>query len=111
VASGCSWAAWASLKSLKRRDGTELERDESDPGNPTVNFHGEKRINTTHVSATDPEARLLRKGKRKEALLYHSGHVLMENRHGLCLDVRVDAADGKAEAAAVRESESPVSPQ
>ena len=89
--------SWASLKSLTRRDGTAPERDDSDPGNPTINFHGEKRSNATHVSATDPEARLMRKGKGKEALLYHSGHLLMENRHGLCLDVRVDAADGKAE--------------
>lgn len=95
--------SWASLKSLKRRDGTEPERDDSDPGNPTVNFHGEKRTNATHVSGTDPQARLLRKGKGKEALLYHSGHVLMENRHGLCLDVRVDAADGKAERRSAKE--------
>ena len=57
------------LRAIKRRDGTEPERDESDPGNPTVNFHGEQRTNATHVSATDPEARLLRKGKGKEALL------------------------------------------
>ena len=61
--------SWASLKSLTRRDGTPLDRDDSDRGNPTVNFHGEKRANATHVSATDPEARLLRKGKGKEALL------------------------------------------
>jgi hypothetical protein len=46
---------------------------------------------------------LLRKGKGKEALLYHSGHVLMENRSGLCLDVRVDAADGKAERRSAKE--------
>ena len=89
--------SWASLKSLTRRDGTGPQRDDSDPGNPTVNFRGEKRSNATHVSATDREARLMRKGKGKEALLYHSGHILMENRHGLCLDVRMDAADGKAE--------------
>ena len=89
--------SWASLKSLTRRDGTSQPREDSEPGNPTVDFHGEKRSNATHVSATDPEARLKRKGKGKEALLYHSGHILMENRHGLCLDVRVDAADGKAE--------------
>lgn len=95
--------SWASLKSLTRRDGTGPERDDSDPGNPTVNFHGEKRSNATHFSATDREARLMRKGKGKEALLYHSGHVLMENRHGLCLDVRVDAADGKAERRCAKE--------
>ena len=89
--------SWASLKSLRRRDGTGGEQDDSDRGNRTVNFHGEKRTNATHVSTTDPQARLMRKGRGKEALLYHSGHVLMENRHGLCVDMRVDAADGKAE--------------
>lgn len=89
--------SWASLKSLKHRDRTEPEKENSDPGNRTVNFHGEKRSNKTHVSATDPEARLMRKGKGREAHLYHSGHILMENRHGLCLDLRVDTADGKAE--------------
>lgn len=89
--------SWASLKSLKRRDGSDSGEGDSDRGNPTVNFRGEKRSNRTHVSASDPQARLMRKGNGKEALLYHSGHVLMENRHGLCLDVRVDAADGRAE--------------
>jgi transposase len=94
--------SWASLKSMKRRDGADShgndsDRDDSDRGNPDVNWRGEKRSNETHVSASDPEALLARKGKGKEALLCHSGHVLMENRHGLCLDVRVDAADGTAE--------------
>jgi len=94
--------SWASLKSLQPRDGSERKVEDDDPGNPTVNFHGEKRTNATHVSATDPEALLARKGKGKEAHLCHSGHVLMENRHGLCLDIEVDVADGQAERRAAR---------
>jgi transposase len=94
--------SWASLKSLKPKNGPEPRRTEGDPGNPTVDFHGEKRSNATHQSATDPEARLMRKGKGKEAHLCHSGHVLMENRHGLCMDVRVDRADGYAERRSAR---------
>ena len=96
--------SWASLKSLKRRDGApEPEKKDDDPGNPTVDFHGQKRTNETHVSSTDPEARLARHAKGKEAKLCHSGHVLMENRNGLIMDVRVDAADGHAERRAAKE--------
>jgi hypothetical protein len=71
--------------------------DDDDPGNPTVNFRGEKRRNATHRSIVDGEARLARKGSGKPALLSHSGHVLMENRHGLCLNVAVGEANGRAE--------------
>jgi len=94
--------SWASLKSLKPKNGPEPKRTDDDPGNPTVDFRAEKRSNATHRSATDPEARLARKGKGKEAHLCHSGHVLMENRHGLCMDVRVDRADGYAERRSAR---------
>ena len=89
--------SWASLKSLEPRDGSGGKVDDDDRGNPTVDFHKEKRRNETHGSRTDPEARLARKGKGKEAHLCHSGHLLMENRNGLCLDVQTDAADGQAE--------------
>ena len=68
-----------------------------DPGNPTVNFHGEKRSNDTHESTTDPDAMLARKGSGKEAKLSYSGHVLMENRNGLVTDVEVLPAMGTAE--------------
>jgi transposase len=93
--------SFASMKSLRPkasqdqrvRDGSE----DNDPGNPTVNFHGERRSNATHQSIVDPEARLARKGKGKPALLSHSGHVLMENRNGLCLNIAVDEANGTAE--------------
>jgi len=68
-----------------------------DPGNPDVNFHGERRSNATHRSTTDPEARLYKKGKGKEARLSFMGHVLMENRHGLIVDCCVTLATGTAE--------------
>lgn len=73
--------AWASLKSFKCRDAPPPAPD--DPGNPTVNFRGERRSNTTHTSTTDPHALLYRKGDRGEAKLCYQGHVLMENRQGL----------------------------
>lgn len=90
--------AWASLKSFKPTgSGPAASGPPDDPGNPTVDFHGERRTNATHQSTTDPEARLARKGQGKEARLCFSGHVLMENRHGLCVDLRVDPATGTAE--------------
>ena len=57
--------AAASLKSFKRRDGDPQVTTDDDPGNPSVDFHGERRRNATHASITDPEARLMRKGKGK----------------------------------------------
>lgn len=93
--------AWASLKSVRPRAETE-RRPPDDPGNPTVNFHGEKRTNATHASTTDPEAQLARKGDGKEAKLCFSAHVVMENRAGLCVDVRVgDANPGTERTAAM----------
>ena len=88
--------AWASLKSFKKKDSGE-EPPVDDPGNPTVNFHGEERKNETHVSTTDPDALLARKGNGKEAKLSYSGHVLMENRNGMVTDVEVLQANGTAE--------------
>jgi transposase len=87
--------AWAGVKSFQRKDTAREPPD--DPSNPTVNFHGEKRSNATHVSTTDPEARLARKGKAHEAKLCYQGHVLMENRHGLAVDARLTPATGYAE--------------
>jgi len=92
--------AAASLKSFKAKD----EQDEppaDDPGNPTVNFHGQKRSNQTHQSASDPEARLCRKGKGKEAKLGYAGHLLMENRNGLAVSACVTPATGAAFAEAI----------
>ena len=73
--------AWASLKSFKKV-GADDPPPSDDPGNPTVDFHGETRTNATHASTTDPDAMLARKGAGKEAKLSYSGHVLMENRNG-----------------------------
>jgi transposase len=88
--------AWASLKSFKKVDAEDAAPPD-DPGNPTVNFHGETRTNATHASTTDPDAQLARKGSGKEAKLSYSGHVLMENRHGLAVDVALLPATGTAE--------------
>ena len=77
---GTQLEAWASLKSFRCVDAAESDPPE-DPGNPTVNFHGERRRNDTHQSTTDPEAMLHRKGKGKEAKLAYLGHVLLDNRH------------------------------
>jgi transposase len=89
--------AWASLKSFRRTEEKPDEREPpDDPGNPTVNFHGEKRSNLTHSSTTDPESRLARK-KGKESKLSYSAHALMENRNGLLVDFRIEPADGFAE--------------
>jgi transposase len=88
--------AWASLKSFRRKDGSDNQPPD-DPGNPTVNFHGEKRSNETHESSTDPESRLARKGNGKEAKLSYAAHALMENRNGLVVDLRISEANGRAE--------------
>ncbi len=91
-------AAHASLKSFKPKASPQgPPAPPEDPGNPSVDFHGEKRANATHQSTTDPEARLARKGRGKEAKLSFSGHVLMENRHGLCVELRLAPATGTAE--------------
>src|SRR5208282_3726569 len=88
--------AWASHKSFKRKDGSDRQTPD-DPGNPTVDFHGEQRSNATHQSTTDPEARLARKGPGKEAKLSYAGHVLMENRNGIAVNCCVTQATGRAE--------------
>ena len=88
--------AWASLKSFQRKDAPGGPPPD-DPGNPTVDFHGERRSNRTHASTTDPDARLYRKGNGQEAKLYHQGHVLMENRHGLVVDGAVTPPAGTTE--------------
>jgi transposase len=88
--------AWASLKSFQRKDAPPAEPPD-DPGNPTVNFHGETRKNDTHASTTDSDAQLSRKGKGKEAKLAYLGHVLLDNRHGLVANVCATAATGTAE--------------
>lgn len=87
--------AWASLKSVQPRD------DNGGPPttgkNPDVDFRGQQRRNETHASTTDPDARLARKGNGQETKLAYAGHVLMENRHGLIVDIVLTQADGHAE--------------
>lgn len=80
--------AWASLKSFAPKAQPE-RKDDGDRGNPTVDFKGEKRSNATHQSTTDGESRLYKKGPGKEAKLCFGAHALMENRHGLCVNLTV----------------------
>jgi transposase len=87
--------AWASLKSFQGKD--QKNTPPEDPGNPTVNFHGEKRSNETHGSTTDPDALLARKGSGKEAKLSYNGNLLTENRNGFIIRTEVFQANGTAE--------------
>jgi hypothetical protein len=88
--------AWASIKSFRRKDGSD--NDGQGPGrNGERNFHKEKRSNETHQSTTDPEARLYKKGDGQPAKLCYIGHALMENRHGLAVGGGVSQATGTAE--------------
>ena len=87
--------AWASQKSFQRKDRPAPPPD--DPGNPTVNFHGEKRSNETHQSTTDPDARLARKSGGHEAKLAYCGNVMIENRNGLVVDTELLQCNGTAE--------------
>ena len=92
---GTQIAAWASMKSFQAKDGS------SEPPSPGRNgerdFHREKRSNQTHASVTDPEAKLYRKGKGKEAKLSYIGNALSENRHGLVVATELGAASGTIE--------------
>jgi transposase len=88
--------AWASLKSFRPKD-EQPGAPPDDPGNPTVDFHGEKRSNQTHESKTDGDALLARKAKGKEAKLSYSGNLLVENRNGLIVDAELLEANGRAE--------------
>jgi transposase len=92
--------AWASQKSFQRKDGDSKSGDGSNGG---IDFHGEQRTNETHESKTDPDARLYKKGKGKEAKLCYAGHVLMENRNGLAVDGELTKATGTAEREAALE--------
>ncbi len=91
--------AWASMKSFRPKDGTTPDPPEPPAGgrNAEVDFHGQRLSNDTHRSITDPEARLYRKGRGREAKLSFMGHALMENRHGLIVDGCVTEANGHAE--------------
>jgi transposase len=88
--------AWAGQKSFRRKD-AENTPPSDDPGNPTVDFHGETRSNGTHESTTDPDSRLARKSGGHEAKLAYCGNVLMDNRNGLVVDTEVLQSNGTAE--------------
>ncbi len=99
-------ASFASAKSFQPKDTTDDEPKDANgfqPRNVDVDFHGQKRTNDTHARRTDPEARLYRKGRGKEAKLAHMGHTLGENRHGLIVAVAVTEANGTAERSAALE--------
>ena len=93
--------AWASLKSFRPKDEPRPEPD--DPGNPTVDFHGEKRSNQTHQSTTDGAARLARKSSGQAAQLSYCGSLLTENRHGLIAATDLRSPGGTAERDAAEE--------
>jgi transposase len=88
--------AWASQKSFQRKD-QDAPPPPDDPGNPTVNFHGETRRNNTHESITDPQARLARKSSSHESKLAYCANVLIENRNGLVVDTELVMCSGTAE--------------
>jgi transposase len=86
--------AWASHKSFKRKD----DDSGTPPGrNPEVDFKGQERCNDTHASTTDADARLFKKSQGDKSRLSHMGHILMENRNGLIVDVQITHASGTAE--------------
>lgn len=97
--------AWAGQKSFRAKEpgARKPQAPPDDPGNATVDFHGEKRRNETHVSTTDPEARLYKKSAGSEAKLSYLGHVLAENRNGLVVGTRVTLSTGTAEREAALE--------
>lgn len=82
--------AWASTAKSLRRKGGPSDGGPDDQG--LVNFRGERRSNATHESKTDPDAKLMRKGRGRETKLSFGGHALMENRNGLCVDIEVRSA-------------------
>jgi transposase len=94
--------AWAGHKSFKPKGGAK-NNPPDDPGNPTVDFRGQKRSNETHASTTDPDARLYRKSWGTESKLCYAGHLLMDNRHGLAVDARLTTANNRMEREAALE--------
>jgi len=94
--------AWAGQKSFRRK-GHGPSEPPDDPGNPTVDFRGEKRRNDTHQSTTDPDSRLYKKSPGQQAKLVFLGHALTENRNGLVVKARLTQATGYAEREAALE--------
>ncbi|WP_244130115.1 IS5 family transposase, partial [Burkholderia glumae] len=82
--------AWASHKSLRRKDGSDDDR-------PPENWHGETRSNATHESSSDGDSRLYRKSNAAPALPSYLGHLLTDKRRGLVVNVQASQANGRAE--------------
>ena len=92
---GTQVAAWASMKSFVAKDGSG---EPPSPGrNGERDFHGERRRNETHASTTDPEAKLAKKGKGKEAKLAYTGNVMTENRNGFVVEAELRQVSGAVE--------------
>jgi transposase len=98
---GTQVAAWASMKSFVAKDGSG--EPPSCGRNGERDFHREKRSNATHASTTDPEAKLYKKGKGKEAKLSFIGNVMTENRNGFVVAADLRAVSGRAERAAAND--------
>lgn len=94
--------AWASMKSYKPKDPNDGPPTGGGGKNDSVDFKGKKLSNDTHASDTDPDARLYRKGKTKEAKLCYQGHTLMENRSGLIVKTAITQATGTGEREAAK---------
>lgn len=90
-------AVYQTRKNPDADTNNDNDRDDAGSRDASVNWRGERRTNATHRSTTDCQAQLARKGHGREAHLSHSGHVMMDNRSGLCLAITVDRADGHAE--------------
>jgi len=92
---GTQVQAWASMKSFVAKDGSG---EPPSPGrNGERHFHGEQRSNETHSSTTDPEAKLAKKGKGKEAKLAYTGNVMTENRNGFVVEAELRQVSGTVE--------------
>ena len=100
---GTLFEAWASMKSFRPKDANADSTPPLAGRNAERDYHGETRSNATHASTTDPDARLMRKGRGKEAKLCYAGHVVMENRNGLVVAAQVTPATGNAERHAAKD--------
>ena len=92
---GTQVQAWASMKSFVAKDGSS--EPPSSGRNGERDFHGEKRRNDTHASTTEPEAKLYKKGKGKEAKLSYIGNVMTENRNGFVVEAELRPVSGSVE--------------
>ncbi len=95
--------AWASHKSFRSKDERPAPPTAGAGRNPSVDFRGERRSNTTHASTTDPDARLVRKSNQAAAILGYQGSVLLDNRHGLVVATHVTQPGYTAEGDAALE--------